>query len=401
MDLEALRELKNEADTKVVLLVLDGLGGAPFRQIGPTELEKAATPNLDRLAVRSVCGLHEPVAPGITPGSGPGHLALFGYDPLRYRVGRGVLSALGIGFDLTDRDVAARGNFATIDADGRVEDRRAGRIPTERNRELVEILREIELPGVEVHVETVREYRFLLVLRGDGLSGEVRDTDPQEVDEAPLDPEPAEPDAERTAELVARFVDEARERLADHRPANGLLLRGFSKRPSWPSFPDVWGVRAAAVAEYPMYRGVARLVGMEVLDSPESTPEKLDLVAERWEEFDFFFVHVKPMDSAGEDGDFERKARLIGEVDGHVPRLLDLGPDVLLVTGDHSTPATLRYHSWHPVPVLLYSPRCRPDRVERFGERACLAGALGPRFPGRSLMPLAMAHAGRLGKYGA
>lgn len=401
MELDVLRGLKKEAGTKIVLLVLDGLGGAPLRDLGPTELETAATPNLDRLAARSVCGLHEPVAPGITPGSGPGHLALFGYDPLRYTVGRGVLSALGIGFDLTDCDVAARGNFATVDEAGRVQDRRAGRIPTERNRELVEVLREIELPGVEVHVETVKEYRFLLVLRGEGLSGELEDTDPQELGVEPRDPEAREPGAERTAELVARFVDEARRRLADHHPANMLLLRGFSKRPDWPAFPDVYGVRAAAVAGYPMYRGVARLVGMELLDAPESTAEKFERVAERWEEYDFFFVHVKEMDSAGEDGDFERKALLIAEADRHLPRLLELDPDVLVVTGDHSTPSALRYHSWHPVPVVLYGRDCRPDRVERFAERACLAGALGPRYPAKALMPLAMANAGRLKKYGA
>jgi 2,3-bisphosphoglycerate-independent phosphoglycerate mutase len=401
MDLDLIQSLVKKKETKIVLLVLDGLGGLPMEPGGQTELEAADTPNLDRLARDGICGLQMPVGPGITPGSGPGHLGLFGYDPIRYYVGRGVLSGLGIGFDLTPRDVAARGNFCTVDEEGRVVDRRAGRIPTERGAELCELLRQIELEDAELFVEPVKEYRFLLVLRGNGLSSDVQETDPQDVGEKPLKPEPMSPEAEGTAQLLQQFVDQAREILASSEPANMVLLRGFSQLPEWPQFGDAFGLRAAAVAGYPMYRGVARLVGMDVLDAGHSVEDEFAAVEEHWADYDFFFLHVKPIDSAGEDGDFERKASLIEEADALLPRLLDLDPDVIVVTGDHSTPSLLKYHSWHPVPVLLWSKHCRADRVEKFGERTCMAGGLGPRLPSVDLMPLALANARRLEKYGA
>jgi 2,3-bisphosphoglycerate-independent phosphoglycerate mutase len=401
MDLDLIQGLVKPAETKIVLLVLDGVGGLPREPGGLTELEAAHTPNLDNLAARGICGLQQPVGPGITPGSGPGHLALFGYDPIQYQVGRGVLSALGIDFKLTSQDVAARGNFGTIDGEGRVVDRRAGRIPTEKNKELCALLREIELPGVELFIETVKEYRLLLVLRGEGLSGEITDTDPQEIGEKPLEPEPLSSEAEKTARLVREFSDQTREILADHHPANAVLLRGFSKRPHWPQVEDAFGLKAAAIAAYPMYRGVAQLVGMEVLDAGEAVEEEFDVLENCWHDSDFFFLHVKRMDSAGEDGDFERKVALIEEVDTQVPRLLELGPNVLIVTGDHSTPSLLKSHSWHPVPVILCSRYCRADEVDRFGERACINGGLGPWIPAVDLMPLALANALRLEKFGA
>ena len=401
MDFAVIRELLKPAETKIVLLLMDGLGGLPMEPGGRTELETARTPNLDRLAASGICGLHQPIAPGVTPGSGPSHLALFGYDPIEYQVGRGVLSALGIDFELQANDVAARGNFCTVDDAGRITDRRAGRIPTEKNEELCDLLRQITLPDVEVFVETVKEYRLLLVLRGDGLSGELADTDPQQTGESPLEPEPLSATAERTAGLVKKFVDKAQRVLAGHQPANMILLRGFSQLPVWPKFGEVFGLRAAAIAAYPMYRGVAKLVGMDVLSTRPSVEEEFDTLEAHWADYDYFFLHVKRIDSAGEDGDFARKVRRIQVVDGLLPRLLDLEPDVLLVTGDHSTPSLLRYHSWHPVPVLLWSKHCRADRVDRFGERACMAGGLGSRFPAVDLMPLALANALRLEKFGA
>jgi 2,3-bisphosphoglycerate-independent phosphoglycerate mutase len=401
MELEFIRKLVEPNRSKIVLLVMDGLGGLPLESGGRTELETAHTPNLDRLAAQGICGLHQPIAPGVTPGSGPSHLALFGYDPVKYQVGRGVLSALGIDFDLTLDDVAARGNYCTLDDEGRVADRRAGRIPTAKNEELSALLREIELPGVELFIETVKEYRLLLVLRGQGLSGDIADTDPQEVGEEPLSPRPRSPEAEETAALIGQFLDQARRMLADHHPANMVLLRGFSKLPDWPSFEEVFGLRAAAIAGYPMYRGVAKLVGMEVLETDSEWVDEFETLEAHWDDYDFFFLHLKPIDSAGEDGDFDRKVQLIEEADAPVPRILDLGPDVLIATGDHSTPALLKYHSWHPVPVLLWSERCRADRLDRFGERACMAGGLGPRIPAHHLMPLALANALRLEKFGA
>jgi len=401
MELDFVRRLVKPAESKIVLLVMDGLGGLPREAGGLTELEAANTPNLDALAVQSICGLHQPVGFGVTPGSGPSHLALFGYDPIRFQIGRGVLEALGVGFDLTSQDVAARGNFCTVDEQGRITDRRAGRISTEKNRELCALLRQIRLPDVELFVEPVKEYRFLLVLRGEGLSDEVIDTDPQEVGHPPLEPTASSPEAAKTARVVSQFVAEARRVLAGHAPANMVLLRGFSKRPTWPTMAEVFGLRAAAIAAYPMYRGVARLVGMEVLDTGERLEDEFDTLERRWRDFDFFYLHVKRTDSAGEDGDYDRKVALIEEVDAQLPRLLALRPGVVIVTGDHSTPSVLRSHSWHPVPALLWSPHCRPDGVNRFGERACAAGSLGPMIPAVELMPIALANAMRLEKFGA
>jgi len=401
MDLDLIKRLAKPAETKIVLLVLDGVGGAPLEKGGATELETAYTPNLDEMARQSLCGLHQPVGTGITPGSGPGHLALFGYDPIKYQVGRGVLAALGIDFDLQASDVAARGNFCTLDEQGLVQDRRAGRIASEKNQELLKLLRDIEVPGAEIFLRVVKEYRFLLVLRGEGLSEAVGETDPLEVGHKPRDPRPLAPEAERTARLVSQFLEQVRSKLADQRPANMVLLRGFSQRPDWPQFPEVYGLKAAGIASYPMYRGLAKLVGMEVLQAGEAMEDPLSALEQAWGDFDFYFVHIKPMDSAGEDGDFDRKVKIIEQADAQVPRLFRLDPDVVIVTGDHSTPAKLAYHSWHPVPVMLWSRHCRADRVERFGERDCLQGGLGPRFPAVDLMPLAMANAQRLEKFGA
>jgi 2,3-bisphosphoglycerate-independent phosphoglycerate mutase len=311
------------------------------------------------------------------------------------------LAALGIHFDLQPDDVAARGNFCTLGKDGSVEDRRAGRISTDKNKDLCELLRKIDLPGVQIFLEPVKEHRFLLVLRGERLSGQVTDTDPQVVGKKPLQPRPLKDEAETTVSLIEQFLDHAQEVLAEYHPANMVLLRGFSKHPVWPSMQDVFGLRCAAIAGYPMYRGLAELVGMEIIETGETLEDSIEVLERHWKNYDFFYVHVKRIDSAGEDGDFDRKMTLIEEVDEIIPRIMKLPPDVFMVTGDHSSPSALKSHSWHPVPVLLYSVCCRPDGVKRFGERACLSGALGPRFPAKDLMPLALANARRLEKFGA
>ncbi len=399
--LELMQELSIKNNTKIVLLVLDGVGGAPMEPGGPTELEAGRTPNLDALAARSSCGMSIAVAPGITPGSGPGHLSLFGYDPLQYEIGRGVLEALGIGFDLQPADVAARGNFCTVDANGLITDRRAGRIPTEEGATRVELLRSIQLPGVQTFVEPVKEYRFVLVLRGEGLAGDIHDTDPQQTGVAPLPAVAHSQPAEQTAELANRWITEATHMLADHPPANMLTLRGFAVDPNLPKFPDIHKLRSAAVAVYPMYKGVSRLVGMEVLPVDGDAPaDEFETVRQNWEKYDFFFVHIKKTDSAGEDGDFEGKVHVIETVDEALPDLLDLEPDVLVVTGDHSTPALLKSHSWHALPIMLSARTGRRDLVTEFGETACLGGSLG-RIRHVDIMPLALAHASRLAKFGA
>jgi 2,3-bisphosphoglycerate-independent phosphoglycerate mutase len=399
--LDLIKELALRNDSKIVLLVADGLGGLPVEPGGPTELEAAATPNLDALVAANICGLSIPVAPGITPGSGPGHLGLFGYDPLRFDIGRGVLEALGIDFDLGPDDIAARGNFCTIGPDGAITDRRAGRIDSAVGRRLVEKLRPIRLNGVELFVEPVRDYRFVLVLRGGtDLEAAIDDTDPGREGEPPRPVTARAPGAERTAALIARFVEQAATILADEHPANMVTLRGIAKRPPMPGFAEVYGLRAGAIAVYPMYRGLARLVGMTILPPGQNWAEQVSALRRHWDAYDFFFLHYKYTDAAGEDGDFARKVGCIEEFDAQVARIVELRPDVLIVTGDHSTPATLRSHSWHPVPVLLAASSCRPDAETAFGEAQCLHGGLG-QVEAKYLLPLALAHAGRLAKYGA
>jgi len=404
-DFELIKSLQIPAETKIVQLVMDGLGGLPRDLDGRTELEAAPTPNLDALAARSQLGLAVPVAPGVTPGSGPAHLALFGYDPLKYDIGRGVLEALGIGFELQPEDVAARGNFCSVDVNGLITDRRAGRIPTEMCRELVALLREIKLPGIETTVEAVKEYRFVLVLRptaGQMLHANILDTDPQKLGVPPLPARAQDEASEPTAALVNEWIAAAREILRNHPPANSLNLRGLAKDPGLPKMAEVFGFKPAAIATYPMYKGVARLVGMDILPvAGEAVEDEVETLRAHWDRYDYFFFHVKKTDSAGEDGDFERKAGVIAHVDEVVvPAILELDPDVLIVTGDHSTPAALRSHSWHPVPTLLWSRYGRPDGVAEFGERACGRGSLGA-FPAIDELPLAMGNALRLTKYGA
>jgi 2,3-bisphosphoglycerate-independent phosphoglycerate mutase len=391
---------------KIVLLVLDGLGGLPMEADGLTELETAKTPNLDRMAGEGTLGLSVPIRPGIEPGSGPAHLSLFSYDPVRYEIGRGVLEALGIGFPLQPTDLAARGNFATASPDGTITDRRAGRISTDECVRLCQKLQEATgdlLPGYEIIVRPVKEHRFVLVIRGEGLGGDLSETDPLETGKKPLRVEDASGTVEgaHTAELVNQWVDAARAALADEERANSLNLRGLAKDPGLPRFPDIYGVRAAAIAVYPMYKGVASLVGMDVVEFEGERPaDEINALERVWDDYDFFFVHIKKIDSYGEDGNFEAKVHEIEAVDAIVPRILALEPGSVIVTGDHSTPAKLRSHSWHPVPTLLWSPIAMPDQVQLFGERACASGHLGV-FHATQMMPLAMAHAGRLSRFGA
>ncbi|MGH3144413.1 MAG: 2,3-bisphosphoglycerate-independent phosphoglycerate mutase [Rubrobacter sp.] len=402
MDLNLMRELSVKTDSKIVLLVVDGLGGLPMDPFGRTELEAAETPNLDALAARSDLGLSRPVAAGVSPGSGPGHLGLFGYDPLRFQVGRGVLSALGVGFDLGENDLAARINFATKDESGRISDRRAGRIPSEKGEELAGLLNEnLELDGVEIFVMHEKEYRAVAVFRGEGLSGALADSDPQRTGLEPLPVEPTEgsPEARKSAGIANAFVERADEILQDEHPANTVLVRGFGKHPALPSFDETYDLDAAAIASYPMYKGLARLAGMRLRQEGEGITGEFDTLKSSWDDHDFFFVHVKPTDAAGEDGDFERKASVIEEVDAQIPGVLELGPDALAVTGDHATPAKMKSHSWHGVPTLVHSPYTLPTATS-FGERACAGGTLGT-FPAEEIMGYLMGHALKLNRFGA
>ena len=401
MDLHDLtRELHVSNDSKIVMLVADGLGGLPMQAGGPTELEAATTPHLDALAARGVQGGSIPVLPGISPGSGPGHLGLFGYDPLKYLIGRGALEATGIGFQLADGDVAVRCNFCSLDGDGNITDRRAGRIASEDSFPLAEMLDTIELSEGEVFVRPVKEHRFVVVFRAPGLGGNVDDTDPQQTGVPPLSVTGHDERSQKTARLATEFVARAREKLADQPAANGLTMRGFAARPALPSYEEVYGLRAAAIAVYPMYKGLASLVGMTVVGEPKTLDDQIDLLASHWNDYDFFFIHFKYTDSTGEDGNFDAKVQRTEDFDAVIPRVNELDPDVLIVTGDHSTPAFLASHSWHAVPTLLVSDCCRTDGHTSFGEASCRTGGLG-QFEAKYLMSLALANARRMTKFGA
>jgi 2,3-bisphosphoglycerate-independent phosphoglycerate mutase len=400
---ELISRLALDSGGKIILLVMDGLGGLPRTPDGLTELETAKTPNMDALAKAGSTGLTIPVARGVAPGSGPAHLALFGYDPIEYEIGRGVLEATGIGVEVNPGDVAIRGNFCTVDDNGLITDRRAGRIPTEEGAKRVELLKKIKLPGVETIVEAVQDYRFALLLRGEGLNGAIADTDPQATGVRTLPAKALDPAAEYTARLVNQWLEEAAQVLKGHEPANMVTLRGFAMDPALPKYSEVYKLKAACVAVYPMYKGVARLVGMDVIqtDSHDSAADEFNHVARIYNDYDFIFCHIKYTDSRGEDGNFDAKVKVIEEVDAALPILTGLNPDVLIITGDHSTPATYKAHSWHPVPTLLHAPKTHmPDRAVAYGERECMTGALG-QFPAADLMPLALGHANRLAKYGA
>lgn len=397
---QILHSLVIPTESKLLMVVIDGLGGLPVR--GRTELETANTPNLDRLASKSACGLIDPIACGITPGSGPSHLALFGYDPLRYEIGRGVMEALGIGLKLTKEDLTARGNFATVDENGIIVDRRAGRISSDRNREICQFLQDEikEINGVRISIYPGKEHRFVIVFQGEGLRDELTDADPQKEGQRAKETENLTSEARRTAELVNQYLKRVTASLKPFYPANAILLRGFSKVPDIPSMTERFKLKPAAIATYPMYKGLARLVGMEVLETGETLRDEVETLKHHFHEHDFFYLHFKKTDSAGEDGNFQKKVKALEEIDRVFPSLLKLRPDVLVVTGDHSTPSLLKSHSWHPNPILLHSTYVRPDGVRRFTEKNCQQGQLG-RFPATEVLPLMLANGLKLKKYGA
>ena len=396
---ELAKELSQTTDSKIVLLVMDGVGGLPAK--GMSELEAARKPNLDELAKRGVCGVSDPVFMGITPGSGPAHLALFGYDPLKFQLGRGILEALGSGVEVGRNDLVARGNFATF-KDGLIADRRAGRIPTEENVRICAYLN-AHLPGregVEIKVFPGKEHRFVARFTAEGLADALTDADPQKEGKPRLPSSAIVPEAAKGAAIVNRFLDDLTEVLKGEPKANTALLRGFSKFPSIPTMPELFKIRPAAIANYPMYKGLAKLLGMTVMDVGGETVDLFDALEKSYNDYDFFYIHYKKTDSAGEDGKFDAKVAAIEALDKFIPRLVALNPDVLVVTSDHSTPSALSGHSWHPNPFVLVSKTAGMDDVTEFAERACGKGLLG-RFRALYAMPLMLAHALKLKKFGA
>jgi 2,3-bisphosphoglycerate-independent phosphoglycerate mutase len=400
--LEILKELTKKNNKKIVLLVMDGLGGLPYK--GKTALEAARTKNLDSLASKNECGLLDPVFPGITPGSGPAHLALFGYDPVKYQIGRGILEALGVGVEVKKGDLTARGNFCIVEK-GVVKDRRAGRIATEINKKIIKHLnKEIsEIEGVKVSFTSGKEHRFVIRLRGGGICGEVTDTDPQKAGEKILKSEPTEDSksAKKTAEIINKLTEEMQKALKGFgEKPNAAVLRGISGYPDLPQFQEIYKLRAKAIADYPMYRGLTQLIGMDVDRTPTSVEEEFTVFKKSYNNYDYFYIHIKKVDSYGEDGNFDAKVERIEETDSYIPEIMKLSPDVLAVTGDHSTPAMYKSHSWHPVPLLLVSKWTRISGVSGFGESECAKGNLG-RIPSLYLTALLLAHAERLDKFGA
>ena len=399
IDFPYLADIVTASPSKIIMLVVDGLGGLANPETGKSELETAQLPHLDHLAKQSSCGLTVPVGAGISPGSGPGHLALFGYDPVKSLIGRGALEALGIDIELGERDIAARGNFCSIDADGNLTDRRAGRIATKLAAPLVELLDQIEIPGAETSVYAVKDYRFVLRIRADELEDGVNDTDPERLGVPPLLPKEQNKSSNKTAKIVSEFINRARFLLRDRSSANMVLLRGFSKMPALPQMGDSYLLTPAAIAAYPMYRGLARTLGMKVIDAGTDFSSEVEALHHHYNNHDFFYLHYKPADAAGEDGDFGGKVAALEALDTFIPSILELNPDVLIVAGDHATPAVLASHSWHPVPFLLRSQWTAGEGVPTFNEKVCASGSLGT-IQANQLMLLAMAHAGKLRKFG-
>jgi 2,3-bisphosphoglycerate-independent phosphoglycerate mutase len=399
-NLELIKGISRKTPEKIILLVLDGLGGLPDPNTGLSELETAYIPNLDALVAQGICGLTDPIAPGITPGSGPGHLALFGYEPLKYVIGRGVLEAVGIDIQLGEGDMAVRGNFCTIDDKGIITDRRAGRISNEKCTELCELLNGISIKGVDIKSYPVREHRFVVVFRGRNLQTALTESDPSRTGIAPLKITDKHASARRTAAIVNAFITKAKEIMQNQHPANMILLRGFSTKPNLPTMQEIYKLNPLAIAVYPMYRGLAQLVGMDIAPTGTTLEDEFKTLKDNYEKYDFFFVHIKWTDTAGEDGAFARKVKVLEQIDAALPTLIDLEPDVLVISGDHSTPSVLGGHSWHPVPVLLNSRYCRTDGVKEFSEKAFLTGGLG-KIHATEIMPLAMANALKLTKFGA
>jgi len=388
-------------DNKIVVLLIDGLGGMSHKDYGyKTELEYAKHPNLDRLASQGTTGMLTPVLPGVTPGSGPAHIGLFGLDPISFNIGRGVLEALGIGLVPEPTDVLARGNFCTVDSQGAIVDRRAGRIPTQVCEERLALLRDIRVPRADIELHAVQDHRFVLRLKGADLDGAIANTDPGAVGAKPKRAKALAPRAETTASIVNAFVDQALDRLKGQSGANSLVLRGFSMLPNIPSFCELYSLRSVALAVYPMYKGLARTVGMDTLECGKTFSDQLRTLETHWDNYDYFFIHYKYTDSCGEDGDFLSKVNHIETLDSCIEALVRLDPAVLAVTGDHSTPAALKSHSWHPVPLLLVSSTSRRDGSTAFTETVCARGALG-NLESKYLMGLLLAHALRLDKFGA
>ncbi len=400
IDFPEIQDLVKPNNSKIIMLVVDGLGGLYHPDYGKTELEYANIPEIDNLAKQSDCGLTLPVLPGITPGSGPGHLSLFGYDPIKYTIGRGILEAIGISLNLNSSDVAARGNLCTIDNQtGLIIDRRAGRINSEKAKSIINQLDGLKYKNIKIEVHHVREHRFVLLLKGNGLENNITGTDPEIEGKVTLKSIANDSRSALTAECINYFNEQIKTILADRYTANMALLRGFSKIPDYPNISNKYKMKCAAIAAYPMYKGLAKLIGMSILDSGTSFESEIETLKTNYDKFDFFFLHYKPADAAGEDGDFKQKVKSLEYLNGVLNQVLSLKPDTFILAGDHSTPSVMASHSWHPVPFLINSKLTYGSRIQEFTENQCRNGSIG-NINATQLMLLALAHSDRLNKFG-
>ena len=402
-----VEDLVQETESRIVLLVIDGVGDIPHPDHGfKTPLEVAKTTNLDKLAKKSVLGRLVPVHYGITPGSGPGHLGLFGYDPRNYVLGRGVMEALGLDIQLFPSDVAARGNFVTLDSNGTIINRRGGkgdeRLKTEETARRVELLtsKVDKILSIEILVTGGLDHRFVAIFRGREMRSNMTDSDPQKEGQPILKIRALDSNSQISAQIANEFILRANRALADYEYGNGIVLRGFSKRPNWPSMKQRFKLNCCAIAEYPMYRGLAQVLGMDKVSAGPTPKEAFQAYVDNYKKYTFFFIHVKKSDSYGESGQFENKVKVIEEVDAALPTLFEKMPECLVITGDHSTPVYMKSHSWHPVPLLIHSDVCGADQAKKFTENECNIGGLST-FPSRHLMNVILANAGKLSKYGA
>ncbi len=398
---------------KIVFIVFDGLADRPIKELGnKTPLEVANKPNLDELAKRGVNGLLDIISPGKRIGSDVAHLSILGYDPYKYYTGRGPLEASGIGLELDSNDVAFRANFATVSEDFTVIDRRAGRIK-EGTKELEKAINEIDI-GVDFIFKASVAHRGALVLKGKGLSDKVSDTDPHEVGVKVMEAKPLEntKEAKRTAEIINEFTKKVHEVLNNHRvnverakrglpKANIVLLRGAGRTPKLEPFEKRYGIKGACIAKTAIIKGIARLLGMEVIDSKEDFLERGKQIFEALNRNDFVLLNIKEPDEAGHDGNYEKKIKIIEEADKMIGMFLDyVEENYLVVLSDHTTPVSFRDHTGDEVPVLIAGPEVRSDDVTTFSERSVYKGYLN-RIRALDLMTYMLNLTNRLEKYGA
>ena len=398
LDIKNFQTLTRYTDSKILLLVIDGLGGLPHNQTSKTELESANIPNLDKLTQESTTGIATPIQPGITPGSGPGHMSLFGYNPIKYVIGRGVLEAIGSGIKLSKKDIAVRGNFCTIDNQGVITDRRAGRISDSDASKLIQSLSQIKVDGAHITIKHLKNHRFVLVLSGSDLNTDITPTDPL-LNNLPINQASSNsPQSRKTATIINKFTQLSLDILKNETLANGIILRGFSQNLSVPKISDVYHINPIGISLYPAYRGIATMLGMKVTNQGVDFSDLIKIVRNNFNDFNFFYLHYKDTDSAGEDGDFDKKVFSLEKLDTFIPELRSIGFDVFTITGDHSTPSILSSHSWHPVPILINSNIPTSDESIHFTELECKNGDIG-RIHATDIMPLTLAYAKKLIKF--